>query len=1616
MSKGESTKNKMLRRTIKAASFVLVFLLLLPVLIYIPPIQDFLKNVACNVASDATGMKISIDRFRLKFPLDIALDGVVVIESTGDTMVVAKEAIADLKLIPLFDLQIQPERLSLNHGMYRMMSADSSMLLKAQIESLSLRGENEVDLSHSIINLNKVELAGGNISLKMDVWKAKPQPEDTTATKWTIKIGEANLKDVSFAMSMLPSIDTLALHTGKIILNNALIDLNSNNISAERLISEDGSLRYLTPTPEYIATHPAPIDTLSPQKSKPMTIRADSICLKRYSAIYGMKGVAPQPGFDPTWIEADSLSVSLADFSMNGNDITAPLLSLQAKERCGLEITDAHGTIALSQRGITIDDFYINTSNSQLYADADVSYSLMEMKENAPVDATISAKIGFADILHLIPSLGILTKGIPTYNPLKADLKAIGTLNDVSIEMLQLDLYNYLHLIANGRIRNFLDIKKMQGHIEVDGELANTSLVNQIVYDLGAEIPPLSISGSADINQGEYIANMELFTAKGDIVLDGNINLNSEEYFADVSINQLQLQTILPALGIGKADGHILAEGSGFDPTDSRTWASIKADITEFEYNSHNYGELSMSATLEDSDFTTDIISYDPFADMDFHASGSLLKGHYTLNAHADINHLDLQSLGFSDTMNSGSGVIRIIGDAIPSESLYDVTLNIENFDWNLPGRFIHLPKGLTLAFKSEEKNVGMILDAANIDMAFKSPCQLDTLINRFITASDTIMQQVSNRQLSVDKFRPLLPEFELSAKAAGKGMIKQILSASGISTDSLSINIINRQKLSATASVNRLNTGSLQLDTITLRLNERGRMLDYRLHVGNRKGTLDEFAQINLIGYLGGNRASASLTQKNIKGETGYRLGLTAALMDSAVSVHFTPLNATIAYLPWTFNEDNHLDYYFSNSYINAKLEASSNDSHIKLNTIPDHLGGNALNVSLANIRIEDFLKLNALAPPVKGTVNSEMKLVYRDNAITGNGNFGINSLTYDRQRVGDFDFEFDAGLGFNGKTGARISLLVDRQKVLTGYGITNTSDSVANTPTRLGLKLNDFPLKIANAFLGKDVASLNGTLRGDLTMTGELTTPKLNGDIKFYQASVYLPIMGASLKMDSIPVTVTDNIVNFNSFKVWGANKNPITISGDVDARNITDIGVDLNLNGKDVQLINNDKRSKSDIYGKLFMTLGASAKGKLNRLDINANASVLSATDIYYTIPDAQSVITEQSSTNVVKFVQFSDTTKVVADTTASTMSMRINTSINIVNGAKATVNLSASGGDRVQLSPYGTLTYNQSYMGDMRLNGQLNLGTGYIRYTPPLMGEKLFTLQPDSYVLWNGDVMNPILNIHAVNNMKATVKQDGQNSRVVNFDISLAVTNTLSSPGITFDVSTEDDVTVQNELQAMSTDQRSNQAMNMLITNAYTGGAAKSASNISENALYSFLTSQLNSWAASNIRGVDLSFGIDQYDRTVDGQNSSSMSYSYQVSKSLFDNRFKIVVGGNYSTDASADENFAQNLISDISFEYMLKQTSTLSMYLKLFRHTGYESILEGEITETGAGFVMKRRLQSLKHLFLSHGKKKKQNNDKDSTSAIKIQKQQIVTTPDSILGDEIPESEGYDILN
>jgi hypothetical protein len=343
--------------------------------------------------------------------------------------------------------------------------------------------------------------------------------------------------------------------------------------------------------------------------------------------------------------------------------------------------------------------------------------------------------------------------------------------------------------------------------------------------------------------------------------------------------------------------------------------------------------------------------------------------------------------------------------------------------------------------------------------------------------------------------------------------------------------------------------------------------------------------------------------------------------------------------------------------------------------------------------------------------------------------------------------------------------------------------------------------------------------------------------------------------------------------------------------------------------------------------------------------------------------------RSNGDMVKFVNFTDTTAVAeADTIAApeAMQMYINATLNVQSGSTVNVDLSSDGKDKVQVKAQGSLNYTSTPTATDRVTGRLAINSGFARYTVQVMGEKLFNFNEGSYVAFTGDMMNPTLNISATDQVRANVTQEGQNSRLIYFDVNVDVTGTLNNMNVAFDLATDDDATVANELASMSKDQRASAAMNLLITNIYTGTETKASSSLGGNALYSFLTSQINSWAANAIKGVDLSFGINQYDLTDNGSTSLATSYSYQVSKSLFNDRFKIVVGGNYTDGTNNEDNVAENLVSDVSIEYSLNSSGT--MIVKIFRHTGYESILEGEITQTGVGFEYRRKIRRIGDMF------------------------------------------------
>ena len=1609
-------RNPWIRRPLKVVGCLILFVLLLPVLLYLPPVQDFAVKTATGIVADKTGMKIGVGKLRLKFPVNLSLSDVSVIEASGDTMVMAREALVDVKLRPLLGLDLQVKRLRLRDGYYRMLSPDSSMLMTVRAGLLEVDDKSSMNLRTSTIALNEAKLRDGDLFLSMDVWKQTPSPQDTTSTPFYITANKLDIENMLFTMTMLPTIDTLRFQTDKLQVVEGVVDLREMTIRMSDVTAAHGDALMLAPSLEYVKEHPAPAPDTTAAPSAPTTVVADRITLTDFNARYAVKDSPEVKGFDANDIRVSALDIELEHFYNQATTLTLPVTYLRGMEQCGLTITEGTGVFSMDSTGMKLRDFDIRTPFSHVQATAAIPNALLAFEPSALLDVDINASIGMSDINSFMPDLSAYTSAIPATTPLNALIKANGELGDADIEQFDVALPGTLSLRATGKAKNALDMKQLVADLTFEGELRRPEIVRKFVDLNGVNIPTLNIKGTASANRENYTADFRMTTPYGNLAADGHVGMNSERYDVKAAVHSLNVGSFIGDKTIGPVTASLSASGAGFNPEKRGAHTDVRLDLASAVYNGHAIKDIYLLATLANEDFTLKAKSPNPVLSFDIEGSGRISDNLYQADINADLHNIDLHALGMSETKNDGGARLHINVTASPHTWIYDVDLDAQAVSWHMADQDISIPDSVKMKFASTAEDVRLLLGARGADVEFLSQSGLKPLIDRFSEVAAMIPKAIEARSLDVEQLEAKLPPFTLTADVEGKGVAEQFLAPSKMGIGDLSMKLTKDSLINGNVVLNTLRTESMRIDTITIDLHSRGKLLDYALHMGNRPGTFDEFAQVRMSGYLGDNRLSAYLVQHNIKNRMGYRLGFTASVGDSVLSLRFTPLKATIAYLPWTFNMDNYIDYTLTSRHIVANLEASSSASSILLRTEKNEKGQDNLHLNLKNIQVEDFTHMMLNPPPVKASVNSDINVRYTGRALVGRGTLDINDFIYDRKRVGDFDFTFAAGMGNKGKSAGKIGMTVDGheaasvQFVLAPDSLNPAAGLVAE---RLKLMLTRFPLEIANPFFPPQTMKLSGHLNGDMSLSGSFTDPKLNGSVSCDSVGLFVNMLGTRFHFGENPITVSDNVLDFHEFDILAVNGNPLTLRGTVDATKMSDMRFDLSAKGSNVQLVGGKQKSGADMYGNLFVDLDASVKGPISMMDINAMLNVLPTTDVTYDlVMESDALGQGQGADGVVKFVNFSDTTQMAkADSITSVVGMRVTAKAIISQGAEVTVNfdqpmIKASG--KVQCNPSGTLNYFQNYLGDMRLNGTLYTGTGYVRYAMPLLGTKTFNFNQDSHITWGGDIMNPQLDIKAYDNVKANIQMNG-NSSLVNFLVSLNIGNNLSAPSVTFDLSTDDNMSISNELQSMTADQRQQQAMSLMLTGSYTGQNAKTVGgNLVTSSVYSMLTSQLNSMLANAVKGVDINLGVDQYQTGTNGNMSTNTSYSYQVSKSLLNNRFKIIVGGNY-TDGSANENFEQNLISDIAFEYILKQTNTMSLNAKLYRHTGYESVLEGEITETGVGLNLRRRLayfSEITHFGLSKLWKKKKpavtapSAEETADSLISIPKE-ISTSVDSI---------------
>lgn len=1531
-------------------------------LLYSSWFQDSLRSQIVKKLNSIPGMEVSIGRFDLHFPLTLDMADVALAQN-GDTLLSAGAIQADVALLPLFKGEVSVRRAFLSNALYNMGNADSIMQMLIYADSL-LISPASIGLAPLDIDIADGEIVRGGVEMISRPDTAAATAASDSAAYMRIRLGSLRLKDFTYKMRMLPTIDSLGATVGVGTLSNGMIDMKKQLVSIGSFTGSGLDAAYIAPDSATIASTPVP--PASDVQSAPWTVTIDSIHFADSRGLYTTRGVTPLPGLDFAYIQADSMDITVTDFYNQATAISLPI-KLSATERCGLRL-DASGTFSMDSTAMHFDTFHITAPGTDIAANGLLGMGDMLTDSNLPMRLAADGHIGIPALETMFPAFKAYLAPLPAAEPLQFTMDVDGTAGNLKISEAALKINRIATIKAKGNLRDMFAAKGPNGELAFSGSIIDVSgMLRDYLAGTPIAVPPMTLDGHAEMEKGVMSGNLQAHTLGGSLAMDARFDASKEGYGLDLATNDFPVGAFVKDMGLGAATVDLKVEGQGYDPFKSATTINVDGKIKSLVYQGYDYQGITLSAVLHDGKANIDATAANSALDVKINANGNLDGEVYNWTAAIDGSRIDLEKMKMSDVPAVVS--VSMTGDASVTAATKAIKANMEIKDMHYKHQTGEIAvSDVRARFITNDTATHATVLNRDLMLLASSPMGIAPMMTRIDSAMVVLQKQLDNKQLAVDTLQKVLPQFNIYLAAGANNLINDILADSKMSVRNMKLSAMNDSALSLRAQATGIRSGAQNIDTIGLKVAQDDSRISLVAKMDNRPGTFDNFAHVRLDALANNQKVALRATQQNIQGKTGFDIGAITMFQDSTVTARLFPLNPVIGYKNWTVNLDNYISYTIPTKKIDANLKMHGDKSSLALFTVPDSIDDqNDLALQLTDIHISDWIVINPFAPPITGDISADMRVKWDGGAnINGRGNVSLTDFTYGKQPVGTFLSNLEISTSTAGTIRANADLLVNGEKAMTLAGVLN--DSTATTPFDLDLALIRFPLSVANPFMPEGTVSLTGTLNGEMCVSGDASRPLINGEIDFEKSAVKLAMTGTDYALSDVQIPVKDNVISFNDFGIKGANDNPLLINGTVDMSALMMPKINLSLKADNMMLINTRKAARgANIFGKAFVDLNATAKGDMRFLDVKANLAVLSGSNVTYMLTDAETMMQNSGRNDgMVKFVNFNDSTAVVeADSISdSAMMMALDATLNIQNGVTFTVDLSSTTRDKVEIQPEGSVNYIMTPLSDEgRLTGRININGGLARYTIPVIGqEKSFTFDPGSYVAFNGNMMNPVLNIHATDQIKANVTQQGQNSRLVNFDVLLAVTGTLETMNVKFDLATNDDLTVANELQGMTAEQRANQAMNMLLYNVYTGPGTRGNGNIGANPLFSFLESQVNNWAANNIKGVDISFGIDQYNQTTNGTTSQAMNYSYQVSKSLFNDRFKIVVGGNYSTDETSDESLSESLINDISFEYYLNKKRT--MLIKIFRHTGYESILEGEITQTGVGFVYKKRLSRL----------------------------------------------------
>ena len=1507
---------------------ILLFLIL-AALLCLPPVQNWAVKKVAAIASEKTGMEITVGHVNLEWPFNLGIDDFRMLhpndslKNVTDTIADIGHLTANIQLKPLLKKRIVINELSMQEAKLNTNGFISDLRIKGQMKELWLSSKG-IDLDKETVEVNGARL----VKADLDIQLSDTAAVDTTTSdnKWIINADSLSIHQTHLALH-LPG-DTLHIDTymGHAVAKEANIDLGKDIYEVSSLRWNDGKLSYDNRFEPSVA------------------------------------------GFDYNHIDVNDINLGIDSISYTPQGTSFYISNTSLKEKSGLEITKLEGGVKLDSAftKIQIPALVLKTPDTDIYTEVDMDFNAFDQRNPGKMKMRLNAQLGKQDLMRFMGDMpASFIRRYPNH-PIAIKGSLNGNMQRMEFTGLDINLPTAFHLSANGTMGNLTDMSKLQADLKMNAKTQDlgflTAMLDPKTMD-NYRIPNgIAIDGTLKANGPQYAADLTAHEGQGTVKLKGTATIPQNakgemvpslmSYDADLSIKNLDLHHFMPKDSLYTLTADISAKGYGTDFLSKNTRLTADATLHQLQYGSWDLSDMSAKANISNGRGHATITGHNALFQGDITADVLLapaLSKEQSIEAQicTDLSKADLFKLRILDEPLT----IGMIGDLDIKSNLKDthyVSGLIDNISIQ-DSKTTYYPTKVGILLKTNPDTTYVRMQSGDFIVKLDAQGGYERVMKQLTTLGDSAIAQYEARVIDQPAIKRLLPTMKLHVESKKDNPVANLLKTQEIDFKDLLLDLRTSPEsgINGSGHLYSLNYDSTRIDTIHLNLTQKGDRLTYQAQIRNNRRNPQFVFNALIDGHVHEHGALAGLRYYDKEGKLGVRIGATAEMETGGIRFKLMPDRPTLGYKEFNLNKDNYI-FLSSNKKIQAKVDLIADDkTGLKIYTEnQDSTMLQDLTLSCNRIDLGELTSVMPYLPKITGRLNGDYHILQDQNEqFSVVSDMAIQEMTYEGAPIGNISTELVYLMKEDDTHAVEAHLMLNDEEFGTLSGNYQNKDeghidAIFNM-TRL-------PMSLINGFITDQIVGLEGYAEGELTIKGTLKHPHVDGEVYVEDAYLVSQPYGIRMRFDNDPIRVIDSRLLLENFGLYAYNDEPINMMGNIDFSDMDHITMDMRMRARNLLLINSKQEAKSIAYGKAYVNFAARMQGPLEQLDMRGRLDVLSSTDMTYMLLDSP-LSTDNRLDELVKFTDFSDSTQTVVARPVPT-GLNADLTISVAQGAHIVCDLN------VEQTNYIDLMGNEG----INLTGRYTLNRGEMKYSLPVIPLKTFTIKDGSYVEFMGDAMNPKLNITATEHVKASVGGEGT-TRVVSFECGVIITKTLKDMGLQFIIEAPEDNLINGDLNSMTVEERGKVAVAMLTTGMYLADSNTSGFSMN-SALSTFLQSEINNIAGSALKTIDLSVGIDN---TTNATGSMQTDYSFKFAKRFFDNRLKIELGGVVSSGANM-QGQKQSFFDNVTMEYRLNQSGTMNA--KLFYKQNVYDWLDGYTNMYGGGFVWRRKLSNFWDIF------------------------------------------------